>query len=185
MERKGAYGRIQRELNGAAIDHLHALDRREEEAERERTGIMVGMIFVKHTVKVEFYRICIHRGSVMERDAGSQSERVDRAVCADVPAFRQRRLNLEGAVLVADQPVIHVHQNSKVIHRRYRSRIKRFRLGNLPTTSTLSGVLAVAIPVVKLRDSANATAAITARPAVLMMVISRPPSSEVASLYLS
>ena len=92
---------------------------------------MVGMIFVKHTVKVEFDRICIHRGSVMERDAGSQRERVDRAVCADVPAFRQRRFNLEGAVLVADQPVIHVHQNSKVIHRRYRSRIKRFRLGNL------------------------------------------------------
>ena len=41
------------------------------------------------------------------------------------------RLDLQGAVPVADQPVVEVHQNAEVVDRGDRRRIERFRLGDL------------------------------------------------------
>ena len=73
----------------------------------------------------------VKRAAVMEGHVVLQLERVGLAVRADRPAFGQGGLDLERARLVADEPIIDVHQDAKVVGGGGGVRIQRFGLGHL------------------------------------------------------
>ncbi len=124
-------GRVQGEDDGHVVGGLDALDRAEEEAQRERPGVVIGVVLVENAIEVELHRLGVQRAAVVEGHALAQLEGVDGAVVADLPAFGQRGLHLERAVLVADQPVIDVHQDPEVVDRGDGVRVQRLRLGDL------------------------------------------------------
>jgi len=124
-------GGVELELDRRRIDRRHFLDGGEEESERKGSGVGEGMIFLQHPVEVELDRFGIERRAVVEFDALPQLESVGLAVLGDGPALGQRRFDLQRAVLIADQPVIEIHQDAEIVDRRHRLRIERFRLGDL------------------------------------------------------
>jgi hypothetical protein len=67
----------------------------------------------------------------VEGHALAQREGVDRAVLGDLPAGRQRRLDLQRAGFVAHQPVIDVHQDAEIVDRGHRGGVERLGLGDL------------------------------------------------------
>ena len=124
-------GRVEVEAHRQIVDDLGVLDRREEERQRKGAGVVVGVALVQHAVEVECHRIGVERRAVMEHHAVAQIERVDRAVLADVPAFRQGRLDLQRAVLEAHETVIEVDQDTEVVDRGDAMGVERQRLGDL------------------------------------------------------
>ena len=124
-------GRVELELDGLGVDRGGRLDGREEEGERERAGAVERMALVEHPVEGELDRLGIERRPVVELDALAKVEGVGQAVVGDVPGLRQRRLGLQRAVLIADQAVIHVHQDAEVVDRGVDARVERLRLRDL------------------------------------------------------
>ena len=125
-------GSVERELDGVLVDRLGVLDGGEEEREREGSGVVVGVVLVEHPVEVELDRLRVERRAVVEADAVSELEGVLGAVVADRPALRERRLDLQGPVSVANETVVDVHEDAEVVDRGDRVGIEGLRLGDLP-----------------------------------------------------
>lgn len=93
---------------------------------------MEGVFLVQHPVEIELHRLGIERRAVMECHALAKMEHIFQPVIRDIPAFGKRWLHLERAVGITHQPVIDIDHDTEIIGRGHGSRIKRFRLGDLP-----------------------------------------------------
>ena len=118
-------GRVQLEFYRQVIDRLDALHGGEEEGQRERAGVVEGVVFIEHPLEVEHHRLGIEGAAIVERHTLAQRKCIFGAILGNAPVGGQCGLHLQCAVLVAYQTVIDVHQDTEVIHRRHRRRIKR------------------------------------------------------------
>ncbi|CAI8359838.1 MAG: Uncharacterised protein [Rhodospirillaceae bacterium] len=128
---EGCVGCVQGELHRRGIHHRHVFNRREEERQRERSGVVVGVVLVQHAVEVELDGIGIKGRPIVEAHAFAQGECVLKAIVADVPRGCQRRLDFERPVLVAHQTVVDVHQDAEIVHGRYCRRVQGLGLSDL------------------------------------------------------
>ena len=114
------------------VDRLGGVDRAELEGERERTGRGVkGIGLVVHPVEGELDRLGVDVRAVVIFDALADLERVGLAVVADRPRRGEAGLDVEGAVLVVQEPVIHVAEDAEVADRHGLRRVERLQLGDM------------------------------------------------------
>src|SRR5690606_24874083 len=119
------------EFYRVAVKRIDRLNGREIEGKWKRTRIIKGVILTKHAVEIEFNRFCVECRTIMESDVFTQLECVSLAVIRDGPTFGKRRFNFQRSILIAHQPVINIHKNTKIIGGGHRVRIKRLWLRNL------------------------------------------------------
>src|SRR5690606_12308303 len=101
-------GFLQLELDRVRIDYVYRLDRRKVEGEGKWPGVVERVVLTKHAVEVEFHRVGIEIGAVVEFHALAQLERVGSAILGNVPALGKGRLDFERTVLEADEAVIDI-----------------------------------------------------------------------------
>ncbi len=124
-------GRLQLEGDRGVVVRRNSLHLREEEGQRERSGIVIGMFLVEYALEIELDRFRVKRRAVMEGDPFPELERIGLAVVGNRPALGKGRLHFQRAVLVAHKTVINVHQDAKIVDRRDRLRVQRLGLGDL------------------------------------------------------
>jgi len=98
------------------------------EGQRERAGVVVGVVLVQHPVEIELHRFGVERRAVVEGDALAQGEGVFCSVVRDRPFRRQRRCHFERALLVLQETLVEVHEDAEVVNC---GRVERLGLGDL------------------------------------------------------
>jgi hypothetical protein len=131
VRQEGRVGFVEGELDGQVVERLDALDRREEEGERERAGVVERVVLVEHALEGEDDGLGVELGAVVEGHPLAQAEGVDGAILGDLPLGGERGLDLEGAVGKADEAVVEVDRDAEVVGGGHRMRVERLGLGDL------------------------------------------------------
>ena len=81
------------------------------------------MTFDQHTIKVEFDSFGIEEASVMKFNSLAQLKDVDFSIITDCLGLCQARFYIKRSASVTDQPIINIHQDSKIIDRCHSCRV--------------------------------------------------------------
>ena len=97
------------------------------------------MIGIEHAIEIELYGIGVEICSIMEFDAFAQIERIGLAVGRDRPGFGEARLHVEAAVLVMQQAVVDVAEQSEVADRHRLGGVERLQFRDVADDQNVIG----------------------------------------------